>query len=131
MTDLIYKSVLQKAQELDAGTRITSVSRRDADDSVLVRLAPTKSDSQPLMQALRDSWPLATVSLVKNLVNGRTEAQMLLPNEDDQREIAKLLAQQSAWQKPLRLLANSLIALLALACVHQVVEISNGPNAGR
>ncbi len=131
MTDLIYKSVLQKAQELDAGTRITSVSRRDADDSVLVRLAPTKSDSQPLMQALRASWPLATVSLVKNLVNGRTEAQVLLPNEDDQREIAKMLAQQSAWQHPLRLLANSLVALLALACVYQVVEISNGPNAGR
>ena len=127
MTELIYKSVLQKAQELDAGTRITFVSRRDADDSVLVRLAPTKSDSQPLMQALRASWPLASISLVKNLVNGRTEAQMLLPNEDDQREIAKMLAQQSPLQKPLRLLANSLIALLALACVQLLVQITNRP----
>lgn len=130
MTDFTYASVLQKAQELDANARITSVSRRDADDSVLVRLAPTKSDSRPLVQALRASWPLATVSLVKNFVNGHTEAQLLLPNEYDQREIAKTLAQQSAWQKPLRLLTNGLIALFAIACVRQVVEISNGTNAG-
>ena len=131
MAGLLYERVLRKAQEFDAGARVTSVSRRDADDGVLLRLAASNnSDSQDLVRSLRASWPLATVSLVKNLMNGRTETQVLLPNEDEQREIAMTLAHQSVWQRPLRLMANGLMVLLAIACVQQAVEISNGPNTG-
>ena len=127
MAGLIYERVLEKAREFDAGARISSITRRDADDGVLVRLTPSNNgDSKDLLQSLRASWPLATVSLVKNLMNGRTETQVLLPNEDEQREIAMTLAQQSAWQRPLRLLANGLMVLLAVACVQQVVDISTG-----
>ena len=131
MAGLLYERVLQKAQEVDASARVTSVSRRDADDGVLVRLAASGGgDAQDMVRSLRSSWPLATVSLVKNLMNGRTETQVLLPNESEQREIAMALAYQSAWQRQLRLLANGLMVVLAIACVRQVVEISNGPNTG-
>ena len=130
MASALYERVLEKAREFDAGARISSITRRDADDGVLVRLATGKADSVDLVQSLRVSWPLATVSQVKNLMNGRTETQVLLPNESEQREIALALARQSTWQRPLRLLANGLVALLAIACVQRAVEISNGPSAG-
>jgi len=130
MAGVLYERVLDKAREFDAAARISSITRRDADDGVLVRLATGKADPKGLVQSLRVSWPLATVSQVKNLMNGRTETQVLLPNESEQREIALALAHQSTWQRPLRLLANGLMALLAIACVQQVVEISNGPSAG-
>ena len=130
MAGALYERVLEKAREFDAGARISSITRRDADDGVLVRLATGKADSIDLVQSLRVSWPLATVSQVKNLMNGRTETQVLLPNEGEQREIALALARQSTWQRPLRLLANGLVALLAIACVQRAVEISNGPSAG-
>lgn len=130
MAELLYDRLLQKAREFDEAARVTSVSRRDADNGVLVRLAASKGDPQRMVQSLRDSWPLASVCTVKNLMTGRTETQVLLPNEGEQQEIAKTLAQQSAWQWPLRLLANGLMALLAIACVQQVVDIRNGPDAG-
>ena len=82
---------------------------------MLVRLVTT-AGSLGMVQALRDAWPLASVSLVENLVDGRTEAQVLLPNEAEQRQVAKAIAQFSRWQEPLRKLANVLIALLAIVC---------------
>ena len=130
MAGALYERVLEKAREFDAAARISSITRRDADDGVLVRLATGKGDSLDLVQSLRVSWPLATVSQVKNLMNGRTETQVLLPNESEQHEIALALARQSTWQRPLRLLANGLMALLAIACVQRAVEISSGPSAG-
>ena len=125
----IYSTILQKVKEFDAGARVASVSRRDVDDSVLVALE-TDVDSPGLLKSLRQAWPLASVSVVKNLMNGRVQAQVLLPNERDQHEIAKALARGSAWEKPLRMLASGLVALLAVACVQRVVHISNGPSAG-
>jgi hypothetical protein len=129
MGSSIYDTILQKVKEFDAGARVASISRRDADDGVLVRF-DTKTKADGMLQSLREAWPLASVSVVKNLINGRTEAQVLLPNEHEQREIAKGLAHASAWEKPLRLLANGLMALLAVACVQRVVQITSGPGAG-
>ena len=130
MGETIYDAILQKVKEFDAGARVASISRRDADDGVLVRF-DTKTMTVGMLQSLRAAWPLANVSVVKNLINGRTEAQVLLPNEREQREIAKGLAHASAWNRPLRLLANGLMALLAVACVQRVVQISSGAGAAR
>ena len=41
---------------------------------------------------------------------------MLLPNEEDQLTHAKLLANYGRGQKPLRLLANVLLVVFAIAC---------------
>ena len=129
MATSIYDTILQKVREFDASARVASISRRDADDGVLVRFE-TKEKADGMLQSLREAWPLATVSVVKNLINGRTEAQVLLPNEREQREIAKGLAHSAPWERPLRLLANGLVALLAAACVQRVVQISSGSSAG-
>jgi len=129
MEGSIYDTILQKVKEFDGGARVASISRRDADDGVLVRL-DTKTKEAGMLQSLREAWPLASVSVVKNLITGRTEAQVLLPNEREQLEIAKSLAHASRWERPLRLLANGLVALLAAACVQRVVQITSGPGAG-
>jgi hypothetical protein len=127
----LCKSILKNVKTFDDEAHITSVSRRDTDvggGGILVRLA-TNAASPGMLESLRASWPLASVSMVKNPVDGRTEAQVLLPSDDDQREMAKTLAQRSAWQKPLRTLANVLIAVLATMCAQRVVKISSDQSA--
>ena len=114
------ENILSAAKRLDAAAKITSVSRRDADDGILVRLAAQQDKTLALAKALRAAWPLASVSTVENLVNGYTEAQVLLPSEAEQQEIAKSLAGRSSLQRPLRLVANVLVALLVLACAHRL-----------
>lgn len=123
MAQFVCENILKRARQFDEAARISSVSRRDADNGVLVRLVTT-AGSLGMVQALRDAWPLASVSLVENLVDGRTEAQVLLPNEAEQRQVAKAIAQFSRWQEPLRKLANVLIALLAIVCARALAEIS-------
>jgi|TARA_B100000809_G_C15124628_1_gene525674 hypothetical protein len=125
MTQFVCENILKRAQQFDEDARISSVSRRDMDDGILVRVA-TKVGNGPsgLVQALRDQWPLASVSLVQNLVDGHTEAQVLLPNESEQRHLAKIMAQLSGGQDILRKVANVLIAILAAVCVHQAVDIT-------
>ena len=118
----VCERILQRAKAFDESAQIASVSRRDADDGILVRLA-TSAGSGGLVKALREACPLASVCLVENRVCGRTEAQVLLPSETEQRAIAKGL-EHSSWQTPLRWVANALMVLLSIACVQKVVEIS-------
>ena len=54
----------------------------------------------------------------------RDRAQILLPNEHEQVQIAKSLAMHGTWQHPLRLAANLLIAVLGVVCVYQAIEIT-------
>jgi hypothetical protein len=124
MAEGVCEHILSSAKQFDAAAKITSVSRRDADDGILVRLAAHKDKTAALTKALRAAWPLASVSTVENLVNGHTEAQVLLPSEPEQQEIAKSLALNAPLQRPLRLAANVLMALLAIACALKLVEIS-------
>ena len=124
MAEGVCERILSAAKRFDAAAKITSVSRRDADDGILVRLAAQEDKTQALTKALRAAWPLASVSTVENLVNGHTEAQVLLPSEAEQQEIAKSLAHHSPLQRPLRLVANVLMVLLAIACALKLADIS-------
>ncbi len=120
----LYHRILAKAQEFDANARISKVSRRDTDDGVLVRLTTDEGQAAGLAQALRRCLPLASVSTVENRLSGRTEAQVLLPDDAEQVQIAKSLATHGAWQHPLRLTANLLMAVLGAVCVYQAIEIT-------
>ena len=114
------ESILGRALALDMNASIANVSRRDADDATLVRIRTSSDASMGVLAALRAAWPLATVSLVENAIDGNTEAQVLLPNERDQRDIAKGLANYAAGQRPLRMLANILMAALGIACALRI-----------
>lgn len=121
MAEDVCGRILSAAKRLDAAAKITSVSRRDANDGIIVRLEAQQDKTAALTTALRNTLPLANVSTVENLISGHTEAQVLLPNESEQQEIAKSLARRSPLQRPLRLVANVLVVLLAVACAYKLV----------
>mgnify|MGYP005623372229 FL=1 len=116
MVKAVCERILHRAMALDMNAEVASVSRRDADDATLVRIRTSKDAALGVLAALRAAWPLATVSLVENCLNGNTEAQVLLPSKRDERNIAKTLANYGAGQKPLRVLANTLLVALGIAC---------------
>jgi|TARA_B110000259_G_scaffold185532_1_gene234776 hypothetical protein len=116
MAKAVCERVLNRAMALDMNASISSISRCGGDDATLVKIRTSDDAGLGVLAALRAAWPLATVSLVQNRIDGNTEAQVLLPSERDQRDIAKTIANFAAWQQPLRLLANALIAALAISC---------------
>ncbi len=116
----LYENILKRASALDMHARIAGIARRDADDSTLVRIRTSNDTSLGVLAALRAAFPLATVSLVQNLVDGKTEAQMLLPNAEGQLSNAKMLANYGRGQKPLRLLANFLLVALGIVCAFRI-----------
>jgi len=123
MAQALCESILKRVQQFDTGAEIASVRRTEEDGGVRVRVS-TKTSAHGMLQALRDAWPLASVSQVENLVNGRTETQVLLPDDAEQQELARHIAARSVWQGQLRKATSVLVALLAVACVQKAVEIS-------
>ena len=120
MVKTVYNCILDRAKALDMNASIANISRRDADDATLVRVRTSSDAAMGVLAALRAAWPLATVTLVENAIDGKKEAQVLLPNEQDQHDIAKMLANYGAGQKPLRLLANGLLVAFAISCVLRI-----------
>jgi hypothetical protein len=123
MAQALCERILERAQRFDDGARIASVRRTEAHDGMCVRLETPKGSSG-LVQALRDAWPLASVCVVENVVNGRKEAQVLLPDAEEQQARARGIAARSAWQEPLRKVTSVLMVLLVAACLQKAVEIS-------
>lgn len=109
--------VLDRVKGLDASASITSISRRDTDDSMLVRVRTAPATAAVVLESLRRAWPLATVSIVENLITGRSEAQVSLPNERDQAELAVRMAHERPGQAVLRAALRFLVVLFVGACV--------------
>lgn len=125
----LCRRVLSTVQDVDGSASITSVSRWDHDCSTLVRVrAGEANGGSPfgIVDALKRAWPLARVSLVENVVEGTTEAQMLMPSPEEQRDIARQQAYDSRLAKRVRLFAK----LVTLAAVLSFVILATA-NASR
>tara|TARA_B110000444_G_scaffold225464_1_gene229334 strand:+ start:872 stop:1345 length:474 start_codon:yes stop_codon:yes gene_type:complete len=107
----LCKRVLSTVRDVDADASIASVSKWDHDCSTLVRVRAGRGAAFGILDALKSSWPLARVSLVENVMDGTTEAQMLVPSRCEQHEIARQQAFESHTAKRLR----TFIKLTALA----------------
>ena len=116
------EALLEHVRPIDKGAEIASVSRRDYDDATLVCVRTSTNDSTGVLSALRKLLPLARVSLVQNVMNGRTEAQVLLPSPDEQREIANAIAHQGTAQLYFRVVLRALIVALIAACVARALR---------
>jgi hypothetical protein len=116
------ETLLAHVRPIDSGAEIASVSRRDYDDATLVCVRTSAKDSTGVISALRKFLPLARVSLVENVMNGRTEAQVLLPSPDEQREIANTIAHQGTAQLYFRVVLRALLVALFAACVARVLR---------
>ena len=86
----LCRRVLSTVQAVDSDASITSVSRWDHDNATLVRIRASGNQTpHGILNALKRAWPLASVSLVENVVEGTTEAQMLVPSRDEQHVLAR------------------------------------------
>lgn len=118
----LCQNILDRIHLQDADASISSVSRRDLDDATLVRVKTTPGTSEGVLASLRRALPLATVTLVENLLTGRSETQVLLPSPDDQVELAKRLAHDKRGQATLRTILRLLLAMLFTSCVVCIVR---------
>ena len=103
----LCERVLSTVHQVDSGATISSVSRWESDDSTLVRVkTSTASMSIAMTNALKCAWPLANVSMMESVLDGTTEAQILLPSETEQRCIAYDLVMESPRVRLLRQLTK-------------------------
>lgn len=120
----LCRRVLSTVQAVDTDASITSVSRWDHDSATLVRIRAGGSQTpHGILSALKHAWPLARVSLVENVVEGTTEAQMLVPSRDEQQVLARGQALSTTSTRITRLLVR-LVACAALVSF-AVVTTSN------
>ena len=86
VADRLCRRILGVVRQVDEKASITSVAKWDSDDSTIVRIrSGNPVYTLALHAALRCSWPLARISTVENLVEGTSEAQILLPSLEEQR----------------------------------------------
>lgn len=120
----LCRRVLNTVHSIDARASIASVSRWEHDNSTLVRIR-TKDlhdgSMDGLVSTLRRAWPLARVSLVENMVEGYTQAQILVPSADEQRSLARAQAFENNGARQTRLMAKAvafaaLLSFVALLC---------------
>jgi hypothetical protein len=108
----LCRRVLSTVQTVDNEASITSVSRWDHDNATLVRIRASGSQTpHGILNALKRAWPLACVSLVENVVEGTTEAQMLVPSRDEQ----QVLARQQALTAISTRITRAILRLVACA----------------
>lgn len=115
----LCQRVLSTASSVDADAKITSVSRWDHDRATLVRIRSGAEAPFGIADALRQKWPLAVVSLVENVMEGVTEAQILVPSREEQHALARDWAVRSPAARRLRVLARcvALAAMLSFVVV--------------
>jgi len=120
----LCRRVLSTVQAVDTDASITSVSRLEHDSATLVRIrAGGSRNPHGILSALIRAWPLARVSLVENVVEGTTEAQMLVPSRDEQ----QLLARQQALTTTSTRITRVIIRMVAATALvsFAVVATSN------
>lgn len=106
--------VLNAVRDIDADASISTVSKWDHDDSTMVRVRSGVSAPLALLKALRDQFPLATVSTVENLIDGSTQAQILIPSKNEQFYIARSMATQNRRNLWLKMLTRLLLFVFSV-----------------
>lgn len=120
----LCRRVLSTVHTIDGDASITSVSRWDHDNATLVRIRAGGSKTpHGILSALKRAWPLACVSLVENVVEGTTEAQMLVPSRHEQQTLARCQALMTTSTR----ITRGLVRLVACATLvsFAVIATSN------
>jgi len=110
MARSLCRRILAVAQNVDAAARISAVTKVADDGGTLVRVRADGTDSPSLVaNALRAALPLSVITLVENVVEGTCEAQVLLPELQMQRAIARSEVRTRLWAVGLALFAEGLL----------------------
>lgn len=121
LADRLCSSVLSIARAEDDGARISSVAKWEHDDSTLLRVSADASTMPSLAAALRRRWPLASVGIVEDVMNGTQQAQLLVPSGADQLRRANAMATESRGVRLLGSLARAFGVAAALVFAVAVV----------
>ncbi len=108
LAERLSKGVLNTARAVDASARISSIARWEHDDSTLLKVSTDSGTPFNVADVLRRRWPLATVSIVHNVISGHREAQVLVPSSADQFKRANDMAKESSTALWLSLLVRML-----------------------
>jgi len=114
LAERLCKGVLNTARAVDTSARISSVARWEHDDSTLLKVSTDSGTPFNVADVLRRRWPLATVSIVHNVISGHKETQVLVPSSADQIKRANDMAKESSTALWLSLLVRVLGAAAAI-----------------
>ncbi len=117
LADRLCSSVLSIARAEDDGARISSIAKWEHDDSTLLRVSADAGTIPSIAAALRRRWPLASVGIVEDVMNGTQQAQLLVPSGTDQLRRASSMATESRGVRLLGSLARALGVAAALVFV--------------
>tara|TARA_B100000965_G_scaffold307102_1_gene266040 strand:- start:757 stop:1176 length:420 start_codon:yes stop_codon:yes gene_type:complete len=122
LAERLSKGVLNTARSVDASARISSIARWEHDDSTLLKVSTESETPFQIADVLRRRWPLATVSIVQNVISGHSEAQVLVPSSADQIKRANDMAKESSTALWLSLLVRVLGAAATICFGAMVVS---------
>ena len=124
-TSAIAQGVLDACRGLDEGARIAYVGV-DEQNRTTVRLrAGAASSVTALQRVLRGTFPLARVATSENVLDGTVQAQIVVPNADDEWKLAFAATRERRVLQLLQLAAGVLasVALLAWCLVEPPNDI--------
>lgn len=110
MAQALCRRVLSVAKGIDDDASISAVTKVLADGGgTLVRVRASGLDKPSLVaSALRAAMPLSVISLVENVVEGTCEAQVLLPELQVQRAIARSEVRARPWAVAMAMISEGL-----------------------
>lgn len=114
-TSAIAQGVLDACRGLDDGTRIAYVGVDDANRTTVRLRAGAGASVTALQRVLRGTFPLARVATSENVLDGTVQAQIVVPNVDDEWKLAFAATRERRVLQLLQLAAG------ALACAGLLV----------
>ena len=112
------ESVQDLARAVDSEARVTHVSSQ-GDGSFLVRVRGGRDHADGIRTVLRGYYPLASVAIVENVLEGSISAEVLFPSQEDERALALQIARESGASRFLSsaALCSAGVAFLSFAFI--------------
>ena len=94
----LARTVQDLARPIDPGARVSHVSSQ-ADGSLLLRVQGSADAAERIRLTLKTYYPLATVAVAENMLEGSMSAEILFPSQEEERALALEVASGSGMSK--------------------------------
>ena len=128
----LVRRVLTKARSVDSNVKLSSISEIDETSNTLMRLRTSvegddssrNATAKRLAEVLRCAWPLATVGVVENVLDGGLETTILLERATVSAERAREIARDGARARRLATLALALLGATVFSTAYALAFAS-------
>ena len=127
MTQRICSNVLESARSIDSSAFISTFANVAGGESTLVRVrmgsckATRAAKTSLLVENLKKRWPLASICLTENALDGTTEAHFLLPSREECVSLAYEHAQQTDQALQLKKIVKIMAGVTFIAFIFSLV----------